>query len=303
MQTRLPSLRGIEAFIHAAETLSFRAAAERLHVTVSAISHRIHALEEEVGLRLFDRSGRKLSLTPAGSAYRERLSPVISELRQATQAIYTATESQVLRIASFQLLHAHWLAPRIAGFVAQHPGAKIELLTLRRRKVIHPDIVIRILRSGEEGVENEQLFDWNITPICRPELVERHGLRVPADLARAPLVESASAPDVWSRWWAAAGLDTDLPQGVLVADSPSLQMELVAHGAGVGITADFLAEHHLREGLVHPFPISCHYPGGVFVNRATEMERPIVKAFRSWLQQEAAATVRQTSSRTTTPRR
>jgi len=296
MQSRLPSLRGIEAFVNAAETLSFRTAAERLNVTVSAVSHRIHALETEIGLRLFDRNGRALTLTPAGTAYRDRLLPIIGEMQKATQAIHNATESQVVSVVSFQLFHANWLAPRIGGFMAAHPQAKVELLTLRRRKAIHPDISIRILRPGDEGTDNERLFEWRVSAICRPEVIKTYKLRTPADLARVPLIDTISAPDIWPQWLAAAGLPVNMPRHGIMVDSPSLNVDLTLLGVGVGLTSGFLAEYYMRHGIIRPFPVSYLHPGGVYINRPAGFERPIVTAFRTWLLQEVAATLEKTST-------
>jgi DNA-binding transcriptional LysR family regulator len=294
---RLPSLRGIEAFVNAAETLSFRTAAERLNVTVSAVSHRIHTLEKEIGLRLFVRSGRALTLTAGGVDYRDRLLPLVGQLQQASHAVHDASKSQSVRIASFQLFHAHWLAPRIGRFVDINPKADIELLTLRRRKMIHPDITIRILRLGEVGADDELLFDWNVAPICKIELVDHYGLRTPADLTRAILIQTSSALDVWPLWFAAAGLPEGMPHRSIFADSPSLNVDLVALGIGVGITADFLAEQSRQQGLlVQPFATTYRYPGGVFINRATSQERPAVAEFREWLTKEAASTIEKIST-------
>ena len=294
MQSRLPSLRGIEAFVSAAETLSFRTTAERLNVTVSAVSHRIHSLEQEIGSRLFDRNGRMLTLTPAGVAYRDRLLPLVGEMQQATQALRN-TEMQILRIASFHMFHANWLAPRLSGFIALHPEADIEMLTLRQRKVIHPDITIRILRAGEVGADNDQLFNWKFSPICRPELIDTYGLRTPADLARAPLIDTTSAPDVWPRWLAAAGLPAVMRRRGFMVDSPSLSIELIVQGLGVGMAAEFLPEYYPRHELTRPFPLSFRY-GGVYINCPTGPERTIVTAFRTWLAKEVSTTVEKTST-------
>ena len=286
----LPSLRGVEAFLIAAESLSFRSAAERLNVTISAVSHRIHALEKEIGVALFARQGNKLTLTPAGVDFRDRILPVIDELRRATQAIYGVTESNVLRITSYQMFHQNWLIPRIGGFFALHPEAQVELLTLRHRKVTFPDITIRILRPAEVDADSEQIFDWNIFPVCSPDFIKTHGLRTPADLARVPLIDTILARS-WPGWLEAAGLPPDLPGNMLMVDSPALILDLITAGVGVGILPDFMAARYLDNGLVRPFEMSCSYPGGVFMNRGGEFDRSVVKTFRSWLKQQVSASI------------
>lgn len=287
---RLPSLRGIEAFVAAAETLSFPASAERLHVTASAVSHRIHTLEEEIGVRLFARRGRALMLTHAGEAYWQRVTPILNDLQKATDAVHGARESELVRLASFQMFYSDWLAPRLTRFLALHPAAEFELLTLRRRCSTHPDITFRIFSDPAQQIDGEVLMQWNVVPMCRPELVEAHDLRTPADLLKVRRIEWSSSLDAWPAWFEAAGVGVNAansgPQSAFVVDTPALAHELIEFGAGVALVCDCFMARYVNLGLVCPFDIRCPYPGGVFVNPATELERPIVKAFRSWLVQE-----------------
>src|SRR5207244_922022 len=155
------------------------AAAERLHVTTSAVSHRIHTLEEEIGVRLFTRRGRALALTAEGAAYLERVTPILNELQKATDAVHGARESRLLRIASFEMFYSSSPAPRIPRFLDRPPDTELEFLTLRRRRSTQPHITFRIFQHAPEDVEGEVLMDWRITPMCRPELLQAHDIRTP----------------------------------------------------------------------------------------------------------------------------
>src|SRR5258708_16916187 len=87
MTVRLPPFKSIEAFVVAGQVQSFSAAATMLHITVPAVSRRIQALETELGVRLFDRAARRLTLTQSGESYLFRLAPAIEAIRGASERI------------------------------------------------------------------------------------------------------------------------------------------------------------------------------------------------------------------------
>lgn len=290
MQDRIPSMGAIMAFLSAAETLSFRIASERLNITVSAVSYRIKNLEREIGAPLFDRGATSVKLTAAGVAYRARIQPAIDEIERATKALRDDVTSPSVQIASFQLFHENWLGPRIQSFIRKHPNAEIRLTTLRRDRISFPDITIRIKRPADIRKEDVKLFDWDMAPVCLPELVEQYGISQPTDFLRIPLISASAAPDVWEPWLVSAGVDPELPYTRMIADSPALTTELAATGAGAVMMARFQTEYASSRGLVRPFPIFCRFPGGVFINRAAGQERPMVAAFREWLMAEVTAT-------------
>ena len=294
MQTRLPSLRGIEAFITAADTLSFRVTAERLNISVSAVSHRIHVLEEELGLQLFDRSGRSLTLTPAGERYRDHLVPGLKALQQATDLVWTSAEGPALKIAIFPLLYSNWLVPRLGRFLALRPNTMIEVLTLGASSG-RPDIVLGPASGAgmkqrlQEGCH--KLFDWDLTPVCHPDLVRKHGLKKPGDLAGVLLIEMSAALDAWPRWFERAGHSRQFPRKSFLMDSLVPAHDAVFAGLGVALTATVFVPHLIKQGLVAPFDTTCRYSGGAYVSPAEGLERPVVQAFRDWVREEARATV------------
>lgn len=301
MARKIPSLRGIEAFINVAETLSFRVAAERLNITVSAMSHRIHGLEIELGAMLIDRGSRSIKLTPVGELYLDRLLPLFRQMQMASEDVHEAMNSGLVRIASFQLFHAHWLAPRISRFIEFCPGATVQLATLRHRHSGRPDFEIVMPLPGEERSQDFTIFDWAISPACRPELITKFNIREPADLLRCPLIASTTAENLWPKWFEYAGIGGHAPADQIIADAPMMNIELAAGGAGVTMTTAFQSDYLTARGLVRPFPLFCPYPGEIVLRRRAAQSRPVVEAFEKWIRQEINSSIRDLSAATLEP--
>lgn len=283
MDVRLPSSRALEAFISAAETLSFTTAANRLNITSSAVSHRIMALEEEIGVNLFNRDGKKISLTKEGEDYYSQISPLIDSIKVSTHGINRSVRDNIISISSFQLFTENWLSSKIDGFLQLYPAANIEFRTLRLRRVTDPDITIKIIREGEERMGFEKLFDWKIVPACHRKLIAERQIKSPSDLVNAHLIETISARDVWPLWLSRAGLKGLRFTKTIIVDSASLHVNLIKRGIGVGMVADFMLPSLEEEEVVAPFEIRNRYPGGIYINRYNKNERPIVASFRDWL--------------------
>lgn len=114
----LPNLKRLRAFESAARLASFTAAAEELHVTQGAVSRQVQALEQDLGMALFDRAGRHLSLNEAGREYADALGEAFQIIRGATRALRPQKEDQVLTITMLPSFAVKWLAPRMADFLS-----------------------------------------------------------------------------------------------------------------------------------------------------------------------------------------
>lgn len=286
MDARLPSLRGIQAFAHVAKFGSFRMAAERLNVSVSAISHRIHALEEEIGLALFERVGRGMKLTRSGEMYRDKVLPLIDSLIVATDAAQREATDLSLRITSFQLFHSHWLAPRIGNFLQRHPLVQLDLTSLKQSGVTN-DITIRIVRPNEVTADDEFLSKFEISPVCLPSVYAKRS--VPSDdIFREQLILTDISVNLWQEWAHSAGLEWRYPKRFILVDSLPLSIELAAAGQGVAISANVFRSRTRALNLIRPFDLECDTLGAIHVNRAAEREKPIVSEFREWLAAEFA---------------
>ncbi len=131
MAERSIPVRGIAVFEAAARAVSFHAAAEELNLTPSAVSHQIRLLEEILGVKLFERVGRGVTLTAEGAEYARSIRPSIRRLRDATNQIKARAKKggalEVVRIEIPPSLAHCWLLPRLVELIAQHPRIDIRV--------------------------------------------------------------------------------------------------------------------------------------------------------------------------------
>ena len=111
---RTPSLDALRIFVVAARHLSFTEAANELHLTQSAVSHRIRGLEEELGLSLFKRLTRRLELTPQGRALAHRVEQRSARSTAASSICRSPTTTRLLKVTMLPSVASHWLIPRLA---------------------------------------------------------------------------------------------------------------------------------------------------------------------------------------------
>ena len=121
------SLDGLRAFEAVARRLSFSAVADELHLTQSAISRQIKALETELGAALFNRGTRKVELTAAGVLLRQAVLPALDGIDRSVRQIRVAQGRRAVSVTTFASFATLWLLPRLAGFQQQHPDIEIRI--------------------------------------------------------------------------------------------------------------------------------------------------------------------------------
>ena len=201
MRSKLPSLRSIETFIVAAETSSFRIAAAHLNVTISAVSHRIKALESEIGVPLFERLTRGLELTQAGAALAHRLNAAIADISRTIAELDRVGEARSLRVTMLPSVASRWLMPRLSRFCQLHPDVHVQIVADARildavtqhlqvgpRVPIGgggPDRVARLVIDDEVAVGLHRGVGARMAPgLGRPQLGARPVVRDDVDDAR-----------------------------------------------------------------------------------------------------------------------
>ncbi len=283
MAARLPSLRGIETFLCVAEVLSFRIASERLNVTVSAISHRIQVLEQDLGFVLFDRGHRRLRLTDEGAALLERLRPGVRILQEATMLTRDKAMRPLVRVGAPPLING-WLLSQLGSFRSLHPDVSLELLSSGRRRSASVDVSIIPLTAAAQREGAIPLASISITPICSPAFLAEHPMTRPSDLLELPLIDTIPNLKGWSTWFLAAGVEEEVPLPALLLDNQALIYPAVMEGRGVAIGMRSLVTEYVARGtIIEPFPVECEVgpPLGVLLNEDGNV-RP-ARAFASWL--------------------
>lgn len=261
--SRLPSLPGLEAFEAVARLRSFTAAARELHVTQSAVSHRVRSLEEQLGTALFVREGHKIELTDAGRVLDERVRDAFALLRGAVRNLERAQEA-TLTISCSPSFAIRWLVPRLPSFRARHP--ELDLRIAADARLVVPgrggiDACVRYGPGGYEGVEHTRLSVERITPVASPVLLERVPLATPADLRAHVLLHDEVLCDHpgrvgWRKWLEAAGVhDIDPERGPRFSHA-HMALEAAIAGQGVALGRTTLVSRDVREGrLVRPLPL------------------------------------------------
>jgi len=295
MPRRLPSLNALRAFEAAARHLSFTRAADELNVTQAAISHQVKALEEQIGLTLFQRRNRNLILTDVGQALLPDMSDAFDRMDAALARIKRRDQAGVLMVATMDSLAATWLMPRLTRFRDAHPDIDVRLATSDAimdydRDGI--DIGVRYGLGDWSGLQAEELMREEIFPVCAPELINGDiPLKAPSDLRHFTLIHDDMMED-WNMWLKAAGVaDIDPMRGPGYSHS-NLVMQAAINGEGIALGRGILVADALQAGLlVKPFDLALTARYRYYVAATpANADRPKVNAFRQWLMSEAAMT-------------
>ncbi|WP_213773335.1 transcriptional regulator GcvA [Bradyrhizobium sp. dw_78] len=291
MSARLPSLNGLRAFEAAARHLSFTHAASELNVTQTAISHQIRRLEEELGVRLFIRQNRALTLTPEARDYLPGIRAAFNDLRLATDRLLRRDNEQVLTISTLASFAAKWLLPRLSSFQAAHPDIDVRITTstalvdFRNGDV---DAAIRYGRGHWTGLRADWLMGDELFPVCSPALLKgNRPLKRPQDLFHHTLLHSSGGyDDDWRLWLTAAGLPADISkQPGLTFDLIFMTVQAAIDGIGVAMGRTTYVAGDIAKGrLVVPFKIALPVDAGFYlVSPEAKADSPKLSAFRQWL--------------------
>ncbi|MFI4970727.1 MAG: LysR substrate-binding domain-containing protein [Lysobacterales bacterium] len=272
----------------AARAQNMTRAAERLHLTVSALSHQVRTLERRLGCTLFVRGPRGLKLTPEGALLLQRVAPHLDAIDAALQPL-CARRDCVLSISSLPSLASSWLVPRLPRFVAKAPDLEFNLDSSIERVDFADGRFDGALRYGPgnwDGVNAELLFEEWLTPVASPMLLK--GRKPPRldELGDWPLL---APDDPWPRWFEQFGGNAPARYVATFSDSDTLQ-RATAEGMGISLGRATLRRPLVESGrLVALFPERmkaryAHYL--VYPDRSREHAG--FKAFREWLLGEAA---------------
>ncbi len=291
----VPPLDLLLAFEAAARHLSFTRAGAELFLTQSAVSRQIQALEEALGVRLFERRTRALALTERGRGLLMTTQEVLQRLHDTVQQVRGRNAAQRVNLTTTPGFAALWLIPRLSRFVADRPevdvriSATSEMVDLARADM---DLAVRYV-PAEMAPGGTLLFGEEVYAVCAPELVRRGPpLREPADLRHHTLLhldDPRAAWMDWTVWLHALGLDDLAPRGSLRLTQYEQVMQAALSGQGVALGRSPLVRGLLREGkLVAPFDQALVSSRGYYLVDAPNARRaPELQAFKAWLIDEA----------------
>lgn len=253
----------LRTFVAVARSGSFAARARESDVDPSSVSRAVATLEEQIGVRLFDRTTRRLALTEAGRLYLDRITPLLTELDGAADAArdVVSEPSGLLRVTASVAFGERWLMPRVASFRARHPRIALDLaltdavVDLAAEGI---DVGLRLGPSVSGSLVVTKLFDTRYRVVASPAYLRRRGRPdAPSDLAKHDGILFA-LPGYRSRWRfrgpGIGGVET-LPRASLFIASALAIRRAALDGLGVALLADWTIRDDLRSGrLVDLFP-------------------------------------------------
>ncbi len=302
MTAGLPPLTSLVAFETVARRLSFITAAHELHLTPSAVSHQIAKLEEILGVRLLERSARRVELTDAGEDYLKRIGGALAAIGAATEFTRKGVRNSlhVHVTPSFATL---WLLPRLRDFSEAYPSIAVSLSSSVEHSNFSAGLVDLDIRYGVPNwpqLHVEPIFEEQVEPLASPEFIERYGIRTPEDLLHVPLIQSTVSVVQWPDWFAPRGI-TFLPTNFAYRfDRAFMALNAAIQGLGVALESTTIAEPHLCEDKLRPLfpglgwhlPVQAHF----LVYPAKHEQRAPLRNFVQWLRNQAAAGAHRGSS-------
>lgn len=286
----MPSLNGLRAFEAAGRHGSFKAAAEELNVTQTAVSHMVRLLEEHLGFALFRRHANRLELTDQGRAFQPGLTDAFDAVARLTEQVASMRAGPVLTVGVAPALALRWLIPRLASFNRNHPHVEVRVATGGAMLPLRDDWTCTIRRGmgGWPGYTAEELFPSTLVPVCTPAIAA--GLLHPRDLHAATLIVVSHLREQWTWWFEAASLSAPIqPANEVSFESSVMAIQAVLDGVGVAVAQLPYVSDALAAGrLVTPFPITARkYEDWYLAYRPIREKDPALLAFRNWLHGEA----------------
>jgi LysR family glycine cleavage system transcriptional activator len=290
----LPPLRSLVAFEAAARHQSFMKAAEELCVTPGAVGQLIHKLEDWLGVKLFHRDVRKVTLTEAGAAYFGRISNALGQISHASILLKQRSHNEV-RISMPPSFARKWFVPRMVRFMDLHPEIRLNidasaaLVDFDNESI---NIAVRHFKAQESNkFDVELLFLDELRVYCSPIYCEKLELKQSENLAKATLLATKIHP-YWERWFLQFTKLSGREIGEIPTinfDASHLAVDTAKRHQGVVLTSASLVEQEIASGeLIDLFgarlPIDEGYylvgPKGSFALGGA------VEALRLWLKQE-----------------
>lgn len=303
LRTRPLQIGHLRAFEAVARHLNFRAAAEELSLTQSAVSRQIQSLEEEVGVPLFYRHTRAVELTSAGGQLLQATTASLHRIDASVRLIRQNAGRRSVAITTWASFASMWVIPRLEAFQHAHPDIDIRIdatdvsIDLDTADV---DLALRYARPSHMPPSAIRLFGEQLTPVASPWLLKSGPpVHEPTDLRHFPLIEAGDAHRTlhlewltWRRWFEQQSHNQVEAKRWLYFNYAHQIVQAAVAGQGIALArlplvADSLARGDLVEvlpGRRMDSPL-CYW----LMVGPRSAARPEVQAFKAWLTEEARA--------------
>lgn len=284
---RLPPLNWLRAFEATARTLSFTTAAQELHITQSAVSQQIKALEVSLGRALFIRRVRGLALTEDAMAYLPTVQAAFALLAQGTQELTGRKQPNVLHLHANLSFTMYWLTPRLEQFLNAHPWAQLNITTsiwAQEKHVQAPTLEIMFGQGQTDERGGKRITHETLFPVCTPAMAE--GITSLHDLLKLRLLDLSGTLQSWDAYLMAHPEGGDLPSpNVHRVSTWAVSLQWAQAGLGVALAHDTIAQELIASGkLVRPLPFALPMNEAYYLMAPEGLSRgSAAHAFRQWL--------------------
>ena len=284
---QIPNLTAFRYFDTAAQAGSFVQAAQLLHVTHGAVSRQIRALEESLGVELFERRNRAVFLTPAGRQLLHVTAPMFERLEDVVYQLQQTQREHALAVSCEPTIAMKWLIPRLGDFHALHPNITVHLITAGGPVNFAQMGVDLAIRRDDfhwaDSVCGLKLCEEIIGPVCQPQYPHTQ------DTAKQVLIQSSSRPQAWTTWARLSG------QAIRSANKLELEhfylcIQAALSGQGMTIVSRLMVQDELQSGqLIAPQGFIPDGSAYYLLSPQALDQNPRAEVFADWLSEQLAA--------------
>lgn len=283
----LPSISQLTAFEAVLRSGSTAAAARDLQLSQGAISRLVQNMETQLGQRLFVRERQKLTPTQAALSYGRDITRALNLIARAGLELTANPEGGALSLAVLPAFSTHWLAPRMVGFMQEHPGVAVNLATRMKKFNFAAESFDAAIHFGQpdwRGAGHLHLFEEMLIPCASPQLVTRWDIQTPKDLTNLPLLQIETRPTAWADWFKTHNI-TLSPQGAMMFDQFAPMAQAAIHGLGIALLPAFQVSDDLIQARLVQLPGEPMRAGGSYwlVWPEARADYPPLMAFRHWI--------------------
>ena len=294
MRKLYPPTHLLRALVMTARYDSISRAADALHLTQSAVSKQIQELETSLGVALFERVRKRLSLTPAGQRYEANIRPLLAQLEAATLDVITSGDGGgALHVSSLPTFGAKWLIPRLPSFQALHPQIALHFVPFAQGynfDRLDLDCSILFGQGNWPGAVAEYLTGREVMLIAPPAPAKRPWLKKPQDITKFTLLQHGSVPQAWAHWCEAHGVSGINPLAGPQLDQFHSLIRAVMAGMGLALVPRCLVQEDIATGAVSA-PLDDGYvddSGYYLCYPEGKRNLSTLQSFRYWLHAQLA---------------
>ena len=303
-----PPVHLLRAFSTVARFGGVSRAAEALHLTQSAVSKQVQELDKWVGVPLFERNRKRLTLSSAGERYEKSVRALLSQLESATLELITSSDGGgALHLSTLPTFGAKWLIPKLPDFQTRHPQVTLHFVPyVQGYDFGSPTLDCAILfGDGHWPNTRAHYLTGREVVLIAPRNPEQ-SIRTPADVAHCTRLRHVTVPQAWSRWSETYGVEDMDPLSGPQFDQFQTIIRAVQAGMGVALVPRCLVQDEINAGLVSE-PLPQHSvlsdQGYWLCYPETRANLTPLQQFRDWLLTRAEAAAEAEASLTASPRR